>query len=121
MPRTMSKAKVQDPDGVEWQRKASARWDRLLAKAEGDGEAANAAWAKDPEPLPKWKDKTPAHVTREVLGRFLEDRTTGTIHDVYAAKPECALDGIQEATFWHFLAEVQEGVPEGVPCDHCIP
>jgi len=92
---------VDDPDGEEWHREAQARWS-----------AANAA---DPETpfmayqapaLPDWSGKTPAHVTRELLGRFLQDRDTRVVHDVYQATPECAVDAIRNGTFFHFWSEV---------------
>ena len=62
---------VDDPDDQEWHREARARW--------------SAAEAADPETpflayrapaLPAWSEKAPAHVTRELLGRFLQDRDT---------------------------------------------
>lgn len=121
MARDLNKAKVQDPEGVDWHRNASERWNRYMERAGGDGEAANAAWALEPEPLPDWKAKAPAIVTREVLGRFLENRDTGVVHDVYNATPGCLLDEVRNATFWHFWSEVKEGIPEGEPCGNCIP
>lgn len=121
MAKTMAGAKVQDPEGIDWHRRASDRWNRYMERARGDGEAAVDAWSREPEPLPDFQELAAPTVTRQVLGRFLEDRATGTVHDAYAANTECDLDGIQAATFWHFWSEVLEGVPEGVPCEHCIP
>src|SRR3990172_6785939 len=92
---------VDDPDGEAWHREARARW--------------SAAEAKDPErpfmtyqapALPDWSGKAPAHVSRELLGRFLQDRDARVVHDVYAAKPECLVDAIRNGTFFHFWSEV---------------
>ena len=108
---------VDDPDGQEWHREARARW--------------NAAEAADPETpfmayqapvLPVWSEKAPAHVTRELLGRFLEDRSTRVVHDVYQATPECGVDAIRNGTFFHFWSEVvaDTSVADDLPCPHCM-
>ena len=100
----------------------------------GHGEAgqrwANAE-AADPETpfmayqapaLPAWSAQAPAHVTRELLGRFLQDRNTRTVHDVYRATAECAVDAIRNGTFFHFWSEVvgDSSVANDLPCPHCI-
>lgn len=68
--------------------------------------------------LPVWSAKAPAHVTRQLLGRFLQDRDTGVVHDVYAAKPECLVDAIPNGTFFHFWSEVvtDASVADDLPC-----
>lgn len=109
---------VDDPEGQEWHREARARW--------------SAAEAADPETpfmayqapvLPVWSEKAPAHVTRELLGRFLEDRSTRVVHDVYQATPECAIDAIRNGTFFHFWSEVvaDASIPGNLPCPLCLP
>ena len=72
--------------------------------------------------LPDWSEKAPAHVTRELLGRFLEDRTTRIVHDVYRATPECAVDAIRNGTFFHFWSEVvaDTSVADDLPCPRCM-
>lgn len=83
--------------------------------------AAEAAWAEadqyEPPPLPAWP--VPAHVTREVFGRFLLDRDALVVHDAQAALVACDLDAIRNATWFHFWREVPDQA--GVPCDRCIP
>jgi hypothetical protein len=72
--------------------------------------------------LPAWSALAPAHVTRELLGRFLQDRDTRIVHDVYAAKPECLVDSIRNGTFFHFWSEVvaDTSVADDLPCSHCM-
>ncbi len=71
--------------------------------------------------LPDWSAKAPSHVTRELLGRFLQDRDTGVLHDVYRATPECLIDGIRNGTFFHFWSEVlaDANVADDLPCSIC--
>jgi hypothetical protein len=108
------------------------------ALGEGVGRPAADArqrWAEaelaDPEtpfmayqapPLPAWSAKAPAHVTRELLGRLLQDRDTRIVHDVYQATPECAVDAIRNGTFFHFWSEVlaDHSVADDRPCAHCM-
>ncbi len=56
------------------------------------------------------------------LGRFLQDRDTRAVHDVYAAKPECLVDAIRNGTFFHFWSEVvtDTSVADDLPCPHCM-
>ena len=72
--------------------------------------------------LPLWSEKAPDHVTRELLGRFLQDRDTRVVHDVYRATPECAVDAIRNGTFFHFWSEVlaDTGVADDIPCRRCM-
>jgi hypothetical protein len=54
--------------------------------------------------------------------RFLQDRDTRVVHDVYAAKPECLVDSIRNGTFFHFWSEVvaDTSVADDLPCSHCM-
>ena len=117
MTKTMVEAKVQDPDGEAWHREARQRW----AEAElADPETPLSAYLAPA--LPAWSVRAPAHITRELLGRFLQDRDTRVVHDVYAAKPECAVDAIRNGTFFHFWSEViaDTSVADDLPCPRCI-
>ena len=108
---------IDDPDGEKWHAEALARW--------------TAAEAADPETpfmayqapaLPDWSGKAPAHVTRVLLGRFLQDRDTRVVHDMYQATPECAVDAIRNGTFFHFWSEVvaDNSVADDLPCPRCM-
>ena len=46
--------------------------------------------------------------TRELLGRYIEDRSTGLVHDVEHATEFCGIDGIVNATFYHFELELPD-------------
>lgn len=118
-PKTPELAKrvVDDPDGEAWHGEARQRWaEAELADPEGPSSAFQAP------ALPDWSAKAPAHVTRELLGRFLQDRDTGIVHDIYEATPECAVDAIRNGTFFHFWSEVvaDAGVTDDLPCPHCM-
>lgn|SRR5512139_3001773 len=117
--REQLRAKIDDPDGPAWHGRAKAKWDAAedLARVLG----ADALDMYDPEPLPDFRAGAPAHVKRpDVFGRFLVDRDTLVVHDVYAAKPECAIDEIRNGTFYHFLSELLETLEEEIPCSLCI-
>jgi hypothetical protein len=110
-------AKVDDPDGEAWHGQARRRW-----------AAAEVADPEDPitsytaPALPDWSAKAPAYVTRELLGRFLQDRESRVVHDVYQATLECAVDAIRNGTFFHFWSEVvaDTSVGDDQPCPRCI-
>jgi hypothetical protein len=110
-------AKVDDPDGEAWHGQARRRW-----------AAAEVADPEDPitsytaPTLPDWSAQASNHVTRELLGRFLQDRDTRVVHDVYAATPECGVDAIRNGTFFHFWSEVvaDTSVADDQPCPRCI-
>lgn len=108
---------VDDPEGQAWHREARARWSAAEA---ADRETPFMAYTAPA--LPVWSEKAPAHVTRELLGRFLEDRSTRVVHDVYRVTPECAVDAIQNGTFFHFWSEVlaDHSVADDRPCARCI-
>ena len=80
------------------------------------------SWAYQAPALPAWLEKAPAHVTRELLGRFLQDRDSRTVHDIYRATPECAVDAIRNGTFFHFWSEVlaDSSVADELPCPNCV-
>lgn len=108
---------VDDPDGEAWHSEARQRW----AEAElVDPETPFMAYRAPA--LPDWSAKAPAHVTRELLGRFLQDRDTRAVHDVYAAKPECLVDSIHNGTFFHFWSEVvaDTAIVDDLPCPLCL-
>ena len=110
-------AKIQDPDGEAWHREAQKRW----AEAErADPETPLLAYRAPA--LPAWREKAPAHVTRELFGRFLQDRDSRTVHDVYRATPECGIDAIRNGTFFHFWSEVvaDNSVADDLPCPRCM-
>lgn len=119
MARKINKVKVQDPDGESWHAEASRRW----ASAEDLGTALGvpAFEVYDPVPLPDFGAQRSAYVSREVLGRFVQERSTGIVHDVTTATQACNVDGIPDATFYHFWSEVVASLGDDVPCDLCIP
>jgi len=98
-----------DPAGEAWHAEARARW-------EAAGEDIDRYTAP---PLPKWS--APAHVTRELLGRYLIDRDTGVLHDVTVATEGCAIDRIHNGTFVHFASELAGALPaDARDCAACI-
>jgi hypothetical protein len=104
------RAAIKDPAGEAWHAEAGKRWAQAL-KDKPDAPLD----AYDPHPLPTWAP--PAHVTREVLGRFLHDRDTGMVHDVEHALESCYLDNIQNGTFIHFASELDGALPaDAVDC-----
>ncbi len=108
---------IDDREGEAWHGEARQRWAEAEAAAPETPVMAYQAPA-----LPDWSAKAPAHVTRELLGRFLQDRDTRAVHDVSAAKPECLVDGIRNGTFFHFWSEVlaDSSVADDLPCPHCM-
>jgi len=119
MARKIDTAKVQDPEGESWHREASSRW--AAAEDLGTVLGVPALDLYDPVPLPDFGAQRSSYVSRDLLGRFLQERSTGIVHDCYAAVEACALDGIQDATFYHFWSEVGKDPEVDVPCPHCIP
>lgn len=118
--KAVKEAKVDDAVGVEWRAKAESRWNGYMDAAEGDAQVAHAAWHEHPEPLPDFAALRPPHVTRDVFGRFLQERGTGIVHDVSKATPECNIDGIANGTFYHFWSEVVAAVGDDIPCPRCV-
>lgn len=112
--RTFADVEVEDPDGVDWQDRADAAWAFALDQATLLGGEA-IEFYRGPD-LPRWKPTRA--VRREVLGRFLEDRALGVVHDVSAAEIECRVDDIRGATFYHFAKEVPGHLR---PCPRCVP
>ncbi len=108
---------IDDPDGEAWHGEARRRW-----QAAGAADPETPFIAYQAPALPDWSAKAPAHVTRQLLGRFLQDRDTRAVHDVSAAKPECLVDGIRNGTFFHFWSEVvaDSSVADDLPCPHCM-
>ncbi len=117
MGRNIQAITVEDPDGAAWHAVAAGRWAEAVRVKPEDPLAAF-----DPLPLPDFRASLPVHVTREVFGRFLEDRATRVVHDVYQATPECAVDTIRDGTFFHFWVEVvaDTSVADDQPCPHCM-
>lgn len=108
-----------DPDGEAWHATARAKWDAAEELAVILGRERLEMY--DPEPLPDFRAKAPDHVKRpDVFGRYLVDRDTLVVHDVYASTLECGIDGIRNGTYVHFLSELLEVVREEEPCDLCL-
>src|SRR3972149_2044973 len=107
---------IDDPDGEAWNKEARARW---IEAELADPETPFMAYTAPA--LPGWSEKAPAHVTRQLLGRFFQDRDTQVVHDVYQATPECAVDAIRNGTFFHFWSEVlaDNSVADDLPCPRC--
>lgn len=108
--RPFREREVSDPDGEAWHRKAQAELER----------ASNPRARKEyqPVPLPDFAASKAAVVSREVLGRFLEDRDAGIVHDVTSAVESCGIDAIRSGTFYHFASEVPEEIES---CPACLP
>jgi len=113
-------ATVTDPAGIEWAARASSRWTGYVDAAEGDMRAAVRAWAEHPEPLPDFAALRSAHVTRDVFGRFVLDRDTGTLHDIANATAACNIDSVHNGTYFHFWHEAQEHAGDDNPCAECM-
>ena len=99
MPTKAKRKHRPDPDGEAWHAEARGRWrqaEEILPESPFE--------AYDAPALPAWSG--PAHVKRQLFGRYVVDRDTGIGHDVQHALEECAVDGIRNATFYHFEAEL---------------
>ena len=117
--RTVNDLEVEDPEGVAWQEEASSRWRAAADQAALQG--VEPVTLYDPVPLPDFGASRSSAVSREVLGRFVQDRASGIVHDVTAAVEACGVDGIANATFFHFWAEVVADPEVDLPCPHCLP
>lgn len=95
----MAAKPIHDPAGEAWHAESGARWKAAVAASPEQPMAAFEA-----PPLPAWS--APAHVKRELLGRFLLDRDTGEVHDVEHATEGCRVDAIRNGTFTHFASEL---------------
>jgi hypothetical protein len=94
-----------DPAGKAWHAESAARW----AAAEGDIARYEAP------ALPAWS--APAHVHRELFGRYLLDRDANVVHDTAHALPACGVDGIANSTFIHFASELAAALPaDAIDC-----
>lgn len=107
---------LEDPEGESWHRTSRARW--RAAERQRPEEPFSAY---DPVPLPDFNAGRPAFVSRDLLGRFLQDRDTGIVHDCHAATEECGIDSVRNGTFFHFWSEVLTDLQEDLPCPLCIP
>lgn len=105
-----------DPDGEAWQAEAARRWDQAVDDGDTTGDAAIALFT--PPPLPAWT--SPAHVTRDLLGRYLLDRHANVLHDTAHALESCELDAIANATFVHFASELADALPADVADCACM-
>lgn len=90
-----------DPVGEAWHDEARGRWRRAEELVPEEPFTAYDALA-----LPAWS--APAHVKRELFGRYLLDRDGGVVHDVEHAPETCAIDAIRNATFYHFESELPD-------------
>lgn len=59
--------------------------------------------------------------TPAVLGRFLQDRGTGLVHDVTRATAACDLGAAMNGTWFHFWQEVLADPTADTPCPTCMP
>jgi hypothetical protein len=116
--RKIDKVKVQDPDGEAWHAEASSRWAAAARQAGSEGPEALEVY--DPPAFPDFTAQKASTVGREVFGRFVQDRETGMVHDVTVATEACGVDGIANATFFHFWTEVLEDATADVPCPRCF-
>lgn len=108
VPRGTVRRRRPDPEGEAWQAEAGRRW-----------EAARHDPAEYVAPaLPAFAGA--AHVSREVLGRYLHDRDRNVVHDVLHAFESCAVDVIRNATFVHFAHELEASLPAGVADCACM-
>lgn len=107
----------EDPAGAEWRGQASAAWAQAVKDAADAGSAEPIEFYSAP-PLPAWSK--PRFVQRELFGRYLHDRDANVVHDVEHASKECRVDAIANATFIHFLHELEQHVPDAEPCKHCM-
>ena len=107
-----------DPDGAAWQAEASGRWQRATNRGRRTGGDFAAAEFYEAPPLPAFA--APAHVTRELLGRYLHDRDANVVHDTAHALEACGLDGIANATFVHFAHELDAALPADVVDCTCM-
>lgn len=104
-----------DPAGREWQGKADEAWAVAEGRAEQLDDPDQPAIAfYDAPPLPDFNDGKPAHVKRELLGRYLYDGAV--VHDCHSAKPSCKVDAVRNGTFYHFGHEVPDDLQ---PCPNC--
>jgi len=107
-----SRTRRPDPDGPAWHEAARASWEAAVATAASAEELAEHVAPA----LPEWT--APAFVKRELFGRYLVDRDTGLVHDVRFALESCELDGIVNATFYHFELELEHTADVGGVIDH---
>lgn len=91
-----------DPIGAEW-----------LPKNQTVVQAGGA-----PGPLPQWE--SPEHVTGLVLGQYLYDPITNTVHHVMGSRPECGIDTLNPRVFVHFWPEVMQHYPQAQVCQSCV-
>jgi hypothetical protein len=94
-----------DPAGVAWHAEAAARWEASGGEID----------RYDAPPLPAWS--APAHVRRELFGRYLLDRDANVVHDTAHALPACGVDAIRNGTFVHFASELAAALPaDAIDC-----
>lgn len=124
MSTTWKGLRIEDPEGEAFQAKLDAAWQRYGSDLR--------AYRRHAPSLPAWH-AAPC-VTRELMGTYLLDRDSGTLHDVRHAIPECGIDGIANATWMHFAAELDRSIradtdrlreggrtlPPVTPCPHCL-
>jgi hypothetical protein len=105
--KPVKRARRPDLDGEAWNAEARGRWRRAEELVPDQ-----PITAYDAPALPAWS--APAHVRRELFGRYLADRDTGVVHDVEHALEDCGVDAIVNATFYHF--EIELPADEFVDC-----
>ncbi len=107
-----------DPEGDAWLAEAARRWNAATNRARRAGGDFAANEFYEAPPLPAWT--APAHVTRQLLGRYLHDRDTNVVHDTAHALEGCAIDGIRNGTFVHFASELERALPPDVADCACM-
>lgn len=119
MPKTkVSRGTIRrpDPEGEAWQAESAQRWVRAEQEAAATGDLPVTFYT--PPPLPVFVGA--AHVTRQLLGRYLHDHDTNVVHDVTHALETCGIDGIRNGTFVHFADELDWAVPADVVDCSCM-
>ena len=108
-----------DEAGEHWAAQAAERWAQAetLAEQANDENQPPFVFYEAP-PLPDFNEGKPEHVTRELMGRFLENRDSGTVHDTQNAQVQCRVDDIKRGTFYHVLTELPDDLE---PCGICLP
>ncbi len=107
-----------DPEGDAWLAEAGRRWGAATNRARRAGGDFTPAEFFTAPAFPTWS--APAHVTRELLGRYLHDRDTNIVHDTAHALEACGIDGIHNATFVHFRSELERALPADVVDCACM-
>lgn len=91
-------------------------YDQIGSEWLADAQAALAS-GQQPGALPAWE--SPHHVTGDVLGQYVYDPRTNTVHHVMGSHPDCGIDTLNPRVFVHFWTEVRQHYPQAQACDLC--